>query len=189
MLRAEWILGLVTTPDRAATTAGDLAERSHARGAIWFWSSLLRTALSLLWHSVVEQPRTLARVGLMGLGVDIAASLGMAFLSGMIFFVLHWTWLITVSQLLISFGVGRALARWAPGRELAACVAYAIIASAFNLIVTLIWPAGLSPAALFAVFLTDAAQRTPVLLGALWARWTSRQLKSPWLEIGPLPRK
>jgi hypothetical protein len=36
--------------------------------------------------------------------------------------------------LVSSLFIGRMLARWAPGRELAACVVYAILASIYNLV-------------------------------------------------------
>lgn len=57
---AEWILALVTTPDRAASTAGDLMEGFPSRGDWWFWSGVLRTASSHVWRDVSSSPlRTL----------------------------------------------------------------------------------------------------------------------------------
>jgi hypothetical protein len=47
---AQLILSLATTPDRAATTVGDMLEESAARGSLWFWSNILRTASSLWWR-------------------------------------------------------------------------------------------------------------------------------------------
>lgn len=40
---AEGLLALVTTPDRATSTVGDLMEHAGQRGGLWFWSSVLRT--------------------------------------------------------------------------------------------------------------------------------------------------
>ncbi len=60
---AEWILALVTTRDRAASTVGDLAEGAATRGAVWFWSGVLRTAASLLWRDIVGTERAFHRVG------------------------------------------------------------------------------------------------------------------------------
>jgi hypothetical protein len=51
---AEWILTLVTTPDRASSTVGDLLEEGSSRGACWFWSSVLRTAASLVWRDLCD---------------------------------------------------------------------------------------------------------------------------------------
>src|ERR1035437_2113127 len=53
---AEWILALVTTRDRAASTVGDLTEGAATRGVVWFWCGVLRTAASLLWRDVAEHP-------------------------------------------------------------------------------------------------------------------------------------
>jgi hypothetical protein len=46
---AEWILGRVTTPDRAVSIVGDLTEESASRGIIWFWMGVLRTTVSKFW--------------------------------------------------------------------------------------------------------------------------------------------
>jgi hypothetical protein len=45
-----------------------------------------------------------------------------------------WKLWFTAPVLVSSLFVGRLLARWAPGRELAACVVYAILASIYNLL-------------------------------------------------------
>jgi hypothetical protein len=53
---AEWMLSLITTPDRASSTVGDLLEDVAARGRLWFWLCIVRTAGSLLWRSFVAAP-------------------------------------------------------------------------------------------------------------------------------------
>jgi hypothetical protein len=143
---AEWILALVTTPDRAASTVGDLMESAATRGVAWFWSGVLRTAASLLWRDIAERPARVTGLAFLGLAVYIAIDLAFAALSGVAFLwaamasghppdlhAIGWKlWFITpvlVSSLLI----GRMLAHWAPRRELAACVVYAIVASIYNL--------------------------------------------------------
>ena len=63
---AEWILALTVAPDRAATTVGDLVEDASRRGALWFWSSVLRTALSHLWRDLNAAPFRLIRLALWG---------------------------------------------------------------------------------------------------------------------------
>jgi len=64
---AEWILSLVSAPDRAASTVGDLVEEASARGTLWFWSSVLQTAGSHLWNDLCVSP--LRTVGLALWGV------------------------------------------------------------------------------------------------------------------------
>ena len=44
---AEWVLSRFTTPGRAASIVGDLTENADSRGGVWFWFSVIRTALSL----------------------------------------------------------------------------------------------------------------------------------------------
>src|SRR6202789_226482 len=144
---AEWILALVTTRDRAASTVGDLAEGAAARGVVWFWSGVLRTAASLLWRDIAGQPARLTGLAFLGLAVYIGIDLVFAGLSGVAFFraavasghPLHldsigWKLWFTAPVLVSSLLVGRMLAHWAPGRELAACVVYAILASVYNLV-------------------------------------------------------
>jgi hypothetical protein len=45
-----------------------------------------------------------------------------------------WKLWFTAPVLVSSLLIGRMLARWAPRRELAACVVYAILASIYNLV-------------------------------------------------------
>src|SRR5579871_1596728 len=83
---AEWFLALVTTRDRAASTIGDLTEGAAARGAVWFWSGVLRTAASLLWRNIAEQPVRMTGLAFLGLAVYIAIDLLFAGLSGVAFY-------------------------------------------------------------------------------------------------------
>jgi hypothetical protein len=143
---AEWILALVTTRDRARSTVGDLTEGAAARSVVSFWSGVLRTAAALLWRGVAEQPaRAIGRafVGLVAyIGIDwVCTALG-----GVAFFFAAMAsghplqldsigcklW-FNLPVLASSLLVGRMLARWAPRRELATCVVYAIFASIYNL--------------------------------------------------------
>jgi hypothetical protein len=144
---AEWILALVTTRDRAASTVGDLTEGAATRGVVWFWSGVLRTAASLLWRDVAEQPARVTGLAFLGLAVYIGIDLVFAGLSGVAFLrtavasghPLHldsigWKLWFTAPVLVSSLLIGRMLAHCAPRRELAACVVYAILASVYNLV-------------------------------------------------------
>src|SRR6188472_1824938 len=53
---AEWILRLVTAPDRAATVVGDLIEESEHRGTIWFWWNVVLTAAAHVWTELRDRP-------------------------------------------------------------------------------------------------------------------------------------
>lgn len=84
---AEWLLALVTTRDRAASTIGDLTEGLATRGAVWFWSAVLRTAASLLWRDIAERPARLTGLAFLGLALYIGIDLLFAGLSGVVFFL------------------------------------------------------------------------------------------------------
>jgi hypothetical protein len=144
---AERILALVTTGDRAASIVGDLTEGAAARGAFWFWFGVLRTAASLLWRNVAEEPGRLTRLAFLNLAVYIGIELVFAGLSGVAFFgaamaslhPLHldsigWKIWFAAPVLVSSLFIGRMLAHWAPRRELAACVVYMILVSIYNLV-------------------------------------------------------
>jgi len=144
---AESILALVTSRDRAASTVGDLMEGTATRRTVWFWSGVLRTAASLLWRDILEQSARFTGLALLGLAVYIGIDLIFAGLSGAAFFgvamaighPLHldsiaWKLWFTAPVLVSSLFIGWLLARWAPGRETAACVVYAIVASVYNLV-------------------------------------------------------
>lgn len=142
---AEWILALVTTRDRAASTVGDLTEGAASRSVVWFWSGVLRTAASLLWRGVAEHPARVMGLAFLGLVVNVGIDWVFTALSGVAFFFaamasghplqldsIGWNLWFNVPVLVSSLLVGRMLARWAPGRELATCVVYALFASIYN---------------------------------------------------------
>jgi len=172
---AEWILALVTSRDRAASTAGDLLEGAQARGAVWFWFSVLRTAASLLWRDVAEEPARAVGLSFLGMAILIAVDYLRAALDGLAFFmVAYWTgrplhlgsigWIIwfNAPMLLTSLGTGRMLARWAPGRELAACLMFAILLAIYNLVPIPIFDGGIAGSASLCMPI--------VLAGAAWGR-------------------
>ena len=143
---AERILALVTTADRAASTVGDLTEVAATRGAVWFWSGVIRTAASLLWSDIAERPARFTGLAFAGLAVYVVIDLLFAGLSGVAFFLaampdghplhmdsLGWRLWFLAPVVTGSLLIGRLLARWAPGRELAACVVYGTLCTIYNL--------------------------------------------------------
>jgi hypothetical protein len=126
---AEWILSLTTTPERAATTAGDLTEETPARGALWFWWSLSRTTASLVWRTFAEAPRFTAGMAFKAcvLEAKILGFFGVllnAYIKG---FKLEQRGILLVSEAVMIacyFCVGALIARRAPARELSACLAF-----------------------------------------------------------------
>ncbi len=138
---AEWILELVTTPDRATSTVGDLMETGGDHGSVWFWSRVLQTAGAMLWQSFTGEPWKVLKIGFLGsLGTYVLASL--AELAGMGGVVAAWAWIRGIFRpleqpelepllhgwifyfatfsptVLVMFLAGRWAARKAPGNEL-----------------------------------------------------------------------
>ena len=83
---AESILSLVTSRDRALSTAGDLTEQAAVRGVSWFWSSVLRTAGSYVWQTFTESPLHLTAVAFVGFVVGLFGASVMAAITGLAFY-------------------------------------------------------------------------------------------------------
>jgi len=132
------MLSLVTTPDRAASTVGDLIEDPATGGTIRFWSSIMFTVVALLWRDLAASPRRMTGLALYGLVLQFF----FAFLfllvmigAGMVFGRDSRTFAqfdpsalpgaigITLFTLTAQYQIGRALAKRAPGHELTPCVA------------------------------------------------------------------
>ena len=143
---AEWILVLVTSRERAASIVGDMMESAATHGRVWFWSSVLRAAASLLWHGFAANPRGLLGLAfhawlvglLLGFGVFVCAISGVglyprlplaestAMLSRAVYIA------DLVGMALAQFLVGCWIARRAPGRELSAWFALLIMDQILN---------------------------------------------------------
>jgi len=59
-LFAETLLSFFTTPERAATIAGDFAEDAQRRGSFWYWRQVIQTAVSLCFRQIGTAPIQLA---------------------------------------------------------------------------------------------------------------------------------
>jgi hypothetical protein len=140
---AEWLLSLTTSPERAASTAGDLAQESATRGTFWFWRSLVGIAGSLVLREWATRPLRMTGLALAAslintvlfvfsfaaIVVVIEIALGGTRLLGLdwnvdIYIASWWTKAsVALSQILI----GRWLARRSPGKELPACLAFVLL--------------------------------------------------------------
>jgi hypothetical protein len=172
---AEWVLSLVSTQERAASTAGDLLEEAEFRGVPWFWLSLVRTTASLVWQSWVNAPVRTAGLAigacLFELGFMLVAGALVLLGSMAIRGTAQMLWgnalglmihtdtaaaaVLWVATSICQFFVGRWLGRHSPGRELAACLAYLVVEKVLN--VTLLFFVPLSTSAYTSLDLTLAA--------------------------------
>jgi hypothetical protein len=138
---AEWVLSLLTSPDRAASIAGDLAEQASSQGGAWFWLNLLRTTASLAWRDFAEAPFRVTGLALVGIILQsvcmsaISLVIAICFLEARVAVVdasgiRHDSvseWAIVGVFLFTSFFLGKWLAKWAPQRELAVYVVIQLI--------------------------------------------------------------
>jgi len=191
---AEWILSLVTSPERAAATVGDLMENASELGM--FWLGVLRTAGSLLWREFAEDPANLMGLAFRGFLLQFALLLaffalflipvGLAGLIAGLFWnptanVFDFSVFATVGQvlgigltLLVSFQVGRWMARRSPGRELAPVIAFTILDFAISSAAGMIFlrQDTLSQFLLSLVlgFVWSTLYQIPAFAGAVWVR-------------------
>jgi len=131
---AECILSQVVPPDRAASTVGDWLEDAPKRGNVWFWSCVLRTAVSRVWSDLAESPGFMLDLALRSclfswllyvVGTIVLVSAIYIFLPlharGVFWFpseFVGWT-----SATAYGVTTGRWTARRADGRKMAACIA------------------------------------------------------------------
>jgi hypothetical protein len=199
---AESLLSLVTSQERSASMVGDFTESS--RGVLWFWSSVLRAGVSLLWKDVASSPGRMTTLAVSGAGVYTVISFPfLVFLVAalvpavIVFELLHieiswlispWFALIVLSGAVPSpFLTGRWLARRAPGRELAPCLALTLLTAVLWSAAYLIWGqevslmnglSGVMPT-LLCLFIANIS----LYAGAVWVRRHPSELR--WFEAFP----
>jgi hypothetical protein len=129
---AELLLSLVTGPERAAATAGDLIE--GASGPLAFWKSATVTFLAMLWQRIADAPKEMGWFAASLLGQSLVWH---TLVTGAVLFVAAFAvalkaldapswflWLPAVIE-----GVGRSvlvpwvLGRWAVRKDQAAALA------------------------------------------------------------------
>ena len=123
----EWLLGLVTTPERASAIVGDAVERPGSSG-------IGQMVVSIVWHDIVAERGRVAWLGFGGLVLEIMLYVFLVLSSRyMIGSPVQGAWLMFYTPLgivAIDFGIGGLLALIASGRELAVCMAKTIPALA-----------------------------------------------------------
>ena len=127
--RAEKVLALFTSPDRAEAIAGDLAEAQGERGSIWFWRQILATTVALSADTFTRAP--LASLGLAAAGCWLFASSALGGVAAISLFPGHLgsteSW---IALSLFWWGgalfTGTLLVAMAPARGMAMCVALSV---------------------------------------------------------------
>jgi hypothetical protein len=162
---AEWLLSLTTTPERAASTAGDLQEEASTRGASWFWISLLRTAGALVWDNVSESPLRITGLAFLSVlfswlsvvAYSVLIATGQLLLVGIVLWAQDlriprdfpndalMTLDSIVALLLASMRLGGWLTKWAPRRELAVSLVAWVGSLAVWTLLSMAWPFVVTP--------------------------------------------
>jgi len=150
---AQWMLSLVTTPDRAASTVGDLLEDPATGGPIRFWGSIAFTVVALLCGELAASPWRMARLAVYGIILQFLSLFVLILIVLVASLVIGSgarsyappidastsTGAITLALfgVLSQFQVGRMLAKRSPGTELAACMATTIFGYAVPIVIFL----------------------------------------------------
>ena len=122
---AETLLSLFTTPERAATIAGDFAEDAQRRGSCWYWRQVSRTAVSLAFQQFTSAPIRMVVLFLLGnLLIDAALMVHGPLVEAITSHPKYDTF--TLWRLITAFLTGLLLARISSGREIAICGAVAL---------------------------------------------------------------
>jgi hypothetical protein len=127
---AEWFLRLFTTPDRAGAIAGDMSEEGRVS-----WFDLLRTVAALFLRNVAVAPFRFLLLVLCGAIVSIASWELANIPVRLRYFWRFEPWVLgtysfAIHRILGASLIGYLLVRLAKGRDITACLAYAVISSA-----------------------------------------------------------
>ncbi len=187
---AEWILALFLTRERSAAVVGDLKESMPSCGLFWFWSSVLRTAFSLLWATLKAEPGFMVWLGVRAslISVVLMYALDICYLLLLKFVLLplatpgHGSTVgyagvlgLCIGFAAIGFQIGCWVARRAPGREVAACAVLCIAQLALTQLIRVMLVAisnGPNPA-------PDPVPQNP-------SAWILTYLVQPFLYVVPL---
>jgi hypothetical protein len=159
---AEWLLVQVTSRERAASTVGDMMETAATRGTVWFWTNVFRATASLMWRGFAADPANMLSLafrgwlmswlfmlvlmlcivvgsGLFGVAYGMLAATRSTSVGAVSGGLVQWPFQVFgfSAVMLCQFQVGRWIARRAPGRELSACLALAIMQEILGIVVTL----------------------------------------------------
>ena len=172
--RAERLLSLFTSPDRAAGIAGDLTEERRHRGSLWFWLHVVGTTLALWRSAVTDAPLIVLMLAMAGCALLTAPALG-----GVAAVALFPQSIGSpVSWIALSFfwwggalWTGASLVGIAPRRGMAACAMLAVAAEPLLIafVVTALWSDLLS-VQLVLFYMTGLVVAAPLLIGGAIAR-------------------
>jgi hypothetical protein len=128
ILRAETLLSLFTSADRAQAIAGDLIEAEPDRGPILFWLGVVGIATALWWRAVMDAPLRVLMLAILGcvlligptiIGVAAVAVFPASIHSPLGWIALLFIWSAGATQ------TGSSLVSASPARGMSACATLA----------------------------------------------------------------
>jgi hypothetical protein len=174
---AEWFLRLFTTPDRAASIAGDMSEEGRVS-----WFDTLRTAAALFFRNLAAAPLRIALLVLLGLLLS-SPLVSIAIMPKRHFWTYEiWqfrAYYIAANQIMFPTLIGWALVRLGKGRDITACLAYVAV----HVVIVL--------AAQIHILHNSLLVRPPVMLPHSWLGAATTQAISAFflLASGALARR
>jgi hypothetical protein len=136
---AEFILSLAAPREQAVSITGDLLEQTRGRGCVWFWSSVLRTAVAWSVREFAASPRMHGSVAAKGFVFVFLWQLPLLFFAVILNLNLRpserdavFAWLVLGLLVLTQFMAGRAVAKRSPNREIPAWLAFALLETVVN---------------------------------------------------------
>jgi hypothetical protein len=132
---AERLLCLFVPLDEASPIAGDFSEEARNRGAIWFWSQVIRTFIAMFGRGLAAGPFRTGVLVLLGvLLTQIPGRFAIAWMKANPYFcgtvlcdTVVWQGLAACQWVIAPLLIGYLLARLAPGREVTVCLTLAIV--------------------------------------------------------------
>lgn len=176
--RAEVLLSLFTTRDRAESIAGDLTEERDVRGSAWFWVHVFRTTFALFTSALGSAPATALALGALGFALLVAlAFAGMAavFLFPFLGSAESWV-LLSLFWWSAALWTGVSLVSIAPKYGMTACLTLAVAGESLLVASRLFfaWPQGPNAWSLL-VYTSALLAAVPLLAGgAIVRRRTAR---------------
>ncbi len=173
-LRAERLLSLFTSADRAAAIAGDLTEQREHRGPIAFWLDVVGIMASLWRRAVTDAPLRVSLLAVLGsvllIGPALIGLAAVGLFPGVIGSPVSW-----VTLAFFWWGgalwAGAELVVRAPNRGMAACATLAVAGEA--VLIALVVRAlllGLLTVYSAPFYTTSLVVPAPLLIGAAMAR-------------------
>jgi len=171
--RAQALLSLFTTRDRAESIAGDLTEERDVRGLAWFCFHVFRTTFALFTSALASAPATALALGALGFALLVTlAFAGVAAVSLFPFLGSARSWvLLSLFWWSAALWTGVSLVSIAPKYGMTACLTLAVAGESLLVGSRLFfaWPQGPNAWSLL-IYTSALLAAVPLLMGGAIVR-------------------